>query len=263
MTTNPLFKQLNYVPEQKMMENLGIEMIQQHGLDVLYIKRNHVNIDQLFMEDPLSSFTDAKYIEMYIKDYLGYGAMADMMNRFGPAMADNLTLTVARRRFGEEFPELIRPMEGDLIYIKMTNTLFEVKYVEHEDSFYQHGNLFYFDVKCERFRYSSETINTGIEEVDSIEDRFTNAVVESDIIYTESSLPLVAEDDSTLIVEDSSILEENDIDLEDGTELTTEDFKEVNTDSTEPNSLNVQNKYFAGKRNEIIDFSEVDPFGKF
>jgi hypothetical protein len=64
-----------------------------------------------------------------------------------------------------------RPKEGDLIYFPLTEKLFQIMFVEHETPFYQTGALPTFDLTCELFTYSDEKIDTGIEEVDVIEQK--------------------------------------------------------------------------------------------
>jgi hypothetical protein len=39
--------------------------------------------------------------------------------------------------------------------------MFEIKFVEHEDPFYQVGKLFVFKLQCELFEYSGEDFDTG------------------------------------------------------------------------------------------------------
>ena len=38
--------------------------------------------------------------------------------------------------------QIDRPAEGDLIYFPLTDSLFEIKFVEHENPFYQLGSLY-------------------------------------------------------------------------------------------------------------------------
>ena len=55
----------------------------------------------------------------------------------------------------------MRPNEGDLIYFPMSGSMFEIKFVEHENPFYQVGKLFVFKLQCELFEYSGEDFDTG------------------------------------------------------------------------------------------------------
>jgi hypothetical protein len=62
-----------------------------------------------------------------------------------------------------------RPCEGDLIYFPLTKGLFEIKFVKHQDPFYQLGKLYVYKLQVELFQYSSERLDTGIREVDAFE----------------------------------------------------------------------------------------------
>ena len=69
-----------------------------------------------------------------------------------------------------------RPNEGDLIWFPVTRHLFEIQFVEVERPFYQLGKGYVWECQCELFEYSDEEINTGITELDSIENAFANAI---------------------------------------------------------------------------------------
>jgi hypothetical protein len=60
-----------------------------------------------------------------------------------------------------------RPREGDLVYFPLGQRLFEVKFVEHEQPFYQLGKLYVYELKCELFEYEDEVIDTSVYEIDS------------------------------------------------------------------------------------------------
>lgn len=63
----------------------------------------------------------------------------------------------------------IRPREGDLIYLPLAKALFEIKFVEHEKPFYQINQLPTYELQCELFQYNQEELNTGIEDIDDLE----------------------------------------------------------------------------------------------
>ena len=52
----------------------------------------------------------------------------------------------------------------------MSKGLFEIKFVEHENPFYQLGKLYTYKLSCDLFVYSSEDIDSGFSEVDSFDD---------------------------------------------------------------------------------------------
>jgi hypothetical protein len=97
------------------------------------------------------------------------------MSKFGLTMDQSATLTVARKEwlnlvgaYGTTIlPE--RPSEGDLLYFPLTGGLFEIKFVAHQDPFYQIGRLYVYKLTVELFQYSSEKINTGEVNIDVFE----------------------------------------------------------------------------------------------
>jgi len=218
MSTNVYFNNFAYAREQDLVEDLTIEAIKIYGHNVKYLPRTRVNTDNLFGEDVLSKFDEAIDIEMYIKNVEGFEGEGDLLSRFGLEIRDQITFTVARKRFdqaitspklmtqvgynlifesgdnntpsrqyltgsqdteammleGDDYLNTInRPQEGDLIYFPMVSKIFEIKFVEHEQIFYQTGRLQTYDVRCELFEYSSERISTGNTEIDVIESTYS------------------------------------------------------------------------------------------
>lgn len=167
MATNPYFNTLGYKNEQNLAEDLVIEVIKIHGMDVHYLPRTIVNKHFAFGEDPISRFMSQKPIEMYLENVNGFEGDQDLITKFGFEVRDNATFIVSKKRFQKE-TEMVRPLEGDLIYFPMTKGLFEIKYVEHETPFYQFGKNYVFKLKTELFQFSEETIETGEDEIDEI-----------------------------------------------------------------------------------------------
>ena len=163
-------------PEQHLYEDLMIEQLKIYGQEVFYIPRTLVKEDNLFGEDTLSKFGDAYLIEMYFENVEGYEGEKEIMSKFGLQMNEDVTFVVARRRFEQlvsHDSNLIiktRPNEGDLIYFSKVSKLFEITFVDHDDPFYQVHNLPAFKLKCKTFEYSGEDLDTGITEIDAIED---------------------------------------------------------------------------------------------
>jgi hypothetical protein len=110
---------------------------------------------------------------MYIKTIDGFEGEGDFVAKFGLQINDQITFTVARRRWAElglvGDGRDLAPKEGDIIYFPLTNALFQVLFVEDESLFYQTGGLQVFDLVCEMFTYSDQKLNTGIEDIDKIE----------------------------------------------------------------------------------------------
>ena len=126
--------------------------------------------------------------------------------------------------------------EGDLIYFSKTGSVFEIKYVEFQNPFYQLGKIYVFKLQCELFEYSSETITTGIEDLDDVEDENSLDMLEFQFTL-ENGDNLQLEDRSFLILESYSTQKSN-----------------ANTDNADFDALQVQD--------DIVDFTEINPFGE-
>ena len=282
MATNKYFNNFDYAREQDLVEDLTIEAIKIYGHNVKYLPKTISGIDHLFGEDKLLKYETAADVEMYIKNVEGFEGEGEFMSKFGVQLNDQLTLTVARKRFdqirteklttevgynylqesantdspsrqfltGNNHTESIvletgttgvnaysitanRPQEGDLIFFPLVNKIFEIKYVEHEDIFYQTGRLQSYDLRCELFKYSSEQIRTGNTEIDSTETAGT-----LDTLLYE----LLLEDGNKLLEEEGdSLVQEY--------QLFTQD-------------TGANNSFFQSEGESIIDFSEKNPFSE-
>jgi len=280
MATNQYFNNFAYAREQDLVEDLTIEAIKIYGHNVKYLPKTISGIDHLFGEDKLLKYETAADVEMYVKNVEGFEGEGEFMSKFGVQLNDQLTLTVARKRFdqirteklttevgynylqesantdapsrqfltGNNHTESIiletgttgvnsysitanRPQEGDLVFFPLVNKIFEIKFVEHEDIFYQTGRLQSYDLRCELFKYSSEQIRTGNTEIDSTETAGT-----LDTLLYE----LLLEDGDNLLEEEGdSLVQEY--------QLFTQD-------------AGANNSFFQSEGESIIDFSERNPF---
>jgi len=158
--------------EQNLYEDLIIESLKIYGQDVYYIPRTLVNRDDILNEDPASKFDDAYLLEMYIENTEGFEGAGDLYSKFGLEIRDECTFIVSRRRWETRvgiFSDNVidpRPQEGDLIFLPMTNSFFEISYVEDDQPFYQLSNLPVYRMQCSLFEYNDEDFDTGIVEVD-------------------------------------------------------------------------------------------------
>ena len=161
--------------EQGLMEDIIIESMKIYGQDLFYIPRTLISKDEILGEDRLSEFTNSYKIEMYFENIDSYEGQGAFIQKFGLMMEQSATLVVSRRRWeqlvGNYGNTIIptRPCEGDLIYFPMTKGMFEIKFVKHQDPFYQIGKLYVYKLQVELFQYASERINTGIADIDIFE----------------------------------------------------------------------------------------------
>ena len=161
--------------EQNLQESLIIESISFYGQKFYYIPRTLVSKDEILGEDRLSEFKNAYPVDMYLESVNGFEGQGAFMQKFGLMMEQSATLTVARKvwqntvgKYGQTIlPN--RPAEGDLLYFPLTKGMFEIKFVTHQDPFYQLGKLYVYKLQVELFQYSSERIDTGVEAIDVFE----------------------------------------------------------------------------------------------
>jgi len=233
-------------PEQALYEDLIIEQLRIYGQDVYYIPRKLAGTDEIFGEDIGSSFEDAYLIEMYMETIDGYEGEKELMSKFGLDIQDDATFVVARRRW-EQFVsidnniiESSRPNEGDLIYFPKASKLFEITFVDHDDPFYQVQNLPTYKLKCKTFEYASEALDTGIAEIDVIED--DNSL---DMLSHQMSL-----EDGT-----GSLVLENAVEGASASYIILETYNVATIDE------NSQNDDFELADDNILDFTESNPFG--
>jgi len=168
MAINPYFNKFNNRSEQNLVEDLTIEAIKIHGIEMYYIPRTMVHKDDFFGEAAYSKFTTFKIIEMYMDTTTAFEG-GDQFTKFGFEVRDSVKFTVSRKRFKRE-TGMERPMEGDLLFLPLNRGLFEIKFVEHENPFYQLGKLVSYQMTCELFQYSEEKMDTGVEELDAVEE---------------------------------------------------------------------------------------------
>ena len=180
MALNPFFLQ-GSPGEQRLIQNLINEQLQIYGVEITYIPRKFVNKTSIIEEVQSSKFDDNFLLEAYVNTYEGYSGAGDIMTKFGVSLKDEVTLTISQERFTDFIAPFLdasdyelgsRPREGDLIFFPLGARLFEVKFVEHEQPFYQLGKNYVYQLQCELFEYEDEIIDTGLDVIDSeIEDQ--------------------------------------------------------------------------------------------
>ena len=245
MPTNNYFQNgggIGTTSEQRLIEDLIIESLKIYGHDTFYLPRTMVNKDTIFDEAQLSSFTQAYPLEMYLDNVQGFEGQGDIFTRFGMEVRDQATFVLAKRRWEDmvtrQSPTVsrkARPVEGDLIYFSKTKSMFEIKYVDFQNPFYQAGQIYVFRLVCELFEYSSEDIDTGIAEIDAIETKYSQDMLEYQFKLESGDL-LLKEDTGSLITEAYQTTVSEPIDNADFDNLITLEG--------------------------ILDFSESNPFGE-
>jgi len=173
MTTSNYFNNFNSRPEQLLYEDLIGEVVKIYGIDAYYIPRgSDSTIDLLFGDDPVKKFGAAYPMEVYINNVDGFDG-GELFSKFGLEVRKEVSFILPHRAYKKVIPlvDYPRPREGDLLWLKNFQSLFEIKFVEEEHFFFTFGknNFYGFKLSCEFFRYNDENMETGWSEVDNME----------------------------------------------------------------------------------------------
>ena len=272
--------------EKNLYEDLIIEQLKVFGNDVYYMPRENISQDDI-LGNTTDKFTDAYSIEMYVEDVNGFAGQGDLIGKFGLEIRDELTFVVSRRQFeilvdnDSNTLSINRPREGDIIWMPLFKKFWQVDYVEDEDPMYQINDLPIFKLKCSAWEYSSESVETGVLDIDDKLDAITQDVLENQITLesgTTSSGALLSEnitgDIQALLSEAGDTI----VDETDGDNVILEDdpnyleyiiLEDAVTENLASDTKYGDNKSFdtaAGlddfdSDNDIFDFSERNPFG--
>jgi hypothetical protein len=286
------FNNYNSTAEQRVVEDLIVESIKIMGTDAYYLPNdNDLARDILFGEDPVKKFKSAFPVEFYLSTALEYTGEREFFSKFGLEIKNNVNVIISKRSFSQRVPQNIftRPREGDLIYVPFLNgtgELYEIKFVDQTKDFFTLGRKipFFYELQLEKFKYSQEIIDTGVEDIDdavtqsaytidlNVANNGTGQYVSKEIVFQSTdqtqnnatAIGIVQEwnktnnvlsitnitgefDDNVIIIGASSNARYT---------LTTYDpLKDSSRNST------YDNQYIDNQANSIIDISEINPFG--
>lgn len=278
--------------EQTLVQDLVDEQIKLFGQDVVYVPKTML-IDKTLNDVILSKFEDKVTIEMMLINVEGFGGSgAVAMSKFGLRLSDEITYAVSKRRWINYVETEIntrvpnRPNEGDLLYVPMTKNLYEIKFVEREVPFYQLGKNYIFSLTCELIENADSYFNTGDPEIDNLTQEShvfpvymktggSGVYEPGEIVeqtYNVDGDPVTV----TATVADwdpdtrklrltyiNGVLSPNNpiIGEDSGAEWIVDTFSTIDFDID--NYDNAQNKIFEETADEILDFTETNPFGEY
>ena len=222
---------------------------------------------------------------MYLENPAGgFEGEGDLMSKFGVQIAEEATFVLSLRTW-ERFISLdsnlatsLRPNEGDLIYFPLSGSMFEIRFVEDQNPFFQLGKLFVFKMRCSLFEYSGEDFDTGTDadlveqdraytitmtmsdgEGDSgnyvaNENITLNSVVVGEVVnFRGSNRELIIKDNTTTLAQGDRLVG--------ATSGATRTITSIVDVMTMEGSV-AQNKDFEDKDSNYLDFSETNPFGE-
>ena len=241
--------------EKRLYEDLIIEGLKIYGQDVYYLPRTLVNRDLILGEDMLSKFSSALLLEAYMETTEGFAGEQEIINKFGLEIREDTTFMISKRRFDEAVDEKAtlvkegRPNEGDIIYLPLMNSFFEIQFVQDQQPFFQLGQLPVYKLVCTRFEYSSERLDTCIAAIDGAEDQYS-------LDQLQHQFSLENETGSLLLENDSASGENNYLLLE---------TYNLQTQSTYANNNDLDSEAgfdTSSTADDILDFTERNPFGE-
>lgn len=176
MATSVYFNNYNSLAEQRVIEDLIVESIKIMGFDAYYLPiENETDRDILYGEDPVKKFSSAFPIEFYLSSSMEYEGEKEFFSKFGLEIKNNVSIILSKRSFSQRVPQdsFTRPREGDLIYVPFLNgtgELFEIKFTNQTKDFFMLGRKipFFYELELEKFKYSQELIDTGVEDIDDV-----------------------------------------------------------------------------------------------
>ena len=187
MALNPHFLQGSR-GEQRLVQSLINEHLKIYGVEVTFIPRKFVNQSTILEEVTASKFDDNFLIEAYVDNYDGYAGAGDVLTKFGMSLRDEVTLTISKERFEEFIAPFMeadddielssRPREGDLVFFPLGQRLFEIKFVEHEQPFYQLGKNYVYQLKCELFELEDELGTIAGDGIESLTQDIDDEMVD-------------------------------------------------------------------------------------
>jgi hypothetical protein len=198
--------------EQNLVEDLVVESLRMYGHNCYYLPRKVIDEDTILGDVSESKFEDAYEVEMYLDGNEGFEGEGELYSKFGIETRESAEFIISRRTW-ERFVSLdanlatgLRPNEGDLIYFPLSNSLFEIKFVEHKNQFYQLGKLYTFKMSCDLFEFSGEDFDTQIEALDTDLELATAVGLELTLADTPTLRDFVVGETVSQLVSSSGII---------------------------------------------------------
>ena len=287
MPTSPYFPTYyqGHPGEQNLAQDLADEQIKLFGTDIYYLPRTILK-DNTLDDVIYSKYQDQFQVEMLLQNVEGFGAQSEFISKFGIRITDEVKFIVSTRRWEQSevqyTPTLTvpgRPNEGDLLYFPLTTDIYEIKFVERETPFYQFGKVQFYIITAEIYELGNDLIDTGVEEIDEIETLFSSAIAVSmkvggtddfidGEIVTGSISGITATvrswNDTTRILQvinrTGTFLEDEAVTGDDsGAVWVVGTFDTLNNTNSEYD----QNREIEDFADNILDWSERNPFGEF
>jgi hypothetical protein len=287
MPTSPYFPPYyeGYSGEQNLVQDLVDEQIKLFGSDIYYLPRTILK-DNTLDDVIYSKFESQFQVEMLLSNLEGFGEQSEFISKFGIRITDEVKFIVSARRWAESeaqyTPDLTvpgRPNEGDLLYFPLTTDIYEIKFVERESPFYQFGKIQFIIMTAEIYEIGNDKIDTGIDEIDEIEQLFSSAIAlnmkvggTDDFTIGEVVTGSISNETGEVkswnpttrviqIINRTGTFVENEslTGNDSGAVWIVDNFSTIENTNSEYD----QNKYIEDEADTLIDWGEKNPFGEF
>ena len=221
-----------------------IEAIRIYGEDMYYVPRTLNSYDSLLGEDARSSYGRGILVEMYIKSVDGFTGDGNFMSKFGLQIRDQVVFSISQRVFSMDVgssTQLLRPNEGDLVFFPLNNKCFQIKYVKKQEMFYPMGTLPTWELTCELFEYSNEVMDTGISEIDNLQNQYSTNIYDWALL-DESGNVLTDQSGNIIVVESYNLSTLN--------------------PAADNDAIQFGGENFTIGSDDFIDFTEKNPFAE-
>jgi len=223
MATNVYFRNYDNFNEQNLIDDLVIESIQVYGIDIDYISGEfNKNRDVIFNENDTPLYDEMYEFEVYVKNVDGFEGEGDFMSRFGLEIRDTVTFAVAIRTFERH----VTRKDAEKVRPKENDIIWmPLNQKMYRITYVEHESVFYQSGALQVYDMKCELMEYSNE-------RFDTGRYEIDHYF----------DDVTTVMTGNNAV----------TTLT----QLANTDPIS------QNFDFESVADDILDFSEIDPFSE-
>jgi len=223
MATNVYFRNYDNFNEQNLIDDLVIESIQVYGIDIDYISGEfNKDKDVIFNENDTPLYDEMYEFEVYVKNVDGFEGEGDFMSRFGLEIRDTVTFAVAIRTFERH----VTRKDAEKVRPKENDIIWmPLNQKMYRITYVEHESVFYQSGALQVYDMKCELMEYSNE-------RFDTGRYEIDHYF----------DDVTTVMTGNNAV----------TTLT----QLANTDPIS------QNFDFESVADDILDFSEIDPFSE-
>ncbi|AKE44755.1 head closure Hc2 [Sinorhizobium phage phiM9] len=178
---NPYFN--NFIEDQdaSLIYDLSDELIYNAGIEVEYLPREVVRMDPILNEPLSSQFNKVFQLDALVESSDAFFAGNEMFGAAGLAFSfSSASISVSRRKF-MAITGMDMPRDGDLVFIKPNQMLFEITNTNTRDPLISGGRQFTYVIYLQPFKYgegtsSFDTKFQSSESLSSVLDEFLSRV---------------------------------------------------------------------------------------